>query len=61
MFMLCFALQVPEGLELAVTKMCAEEHALITITDAALAAAPDGKNERRTCHYHTSMTLAPIR
>uniref|UniRef100_A0A383W6I9 peptidylprolyl isomerase n=1 Tax=Tetradesmus obliquus TaxID=3088 RepID=A0A383W6I9_TETOB len=34
--------QVPEGLELAVHSMRAEEHALVTISDPALAAAPEG-------------------
>ncbi|KAF6263773.1 hypothetical protein COO60DRAFT_342981 [Scenedesmus sp. NREL 46B-D3] len=34
--------QVPEGLELAVTSMRAAERALVTITDPALAEAPEG-------------------
>lgn len=44
-------LQVPEGLELAVHSMRAEEHALVTISDPALAAAPEGEECRmhRTC------------
>jgi hypothetical protein len=35
--------QVPDGLELAVTSMRAEERALVTVTDPALAAAPEGE------------------
>jgi hypothetical protein len=39
----CFALQVPDGLELAVNTMRSEERALITVSDPALAAAPEGE------------------
>jgi hypothetical protein len=44
-------LQVPEGLELAVSSMRAEEHALVTISDPALAAAPEGTQHMHSIDY----------
>lgn len=46
---LCDVPQVPEGLELAVTSMRAAERALVTITDPALAEAPEGEAHHTAC------------